>query len=185
METKDQIVETANALLVERGYNAFSYKNISEQIGIKTSSIHYHFPTKADLGVAIIQRHVAALDQTIARTSNETPITRLNKLFLYYQRLANDGKVCIVGAITSEITTLEEPVRAALLAFSNRVIDWTTSILEDGIDQQSFKSIANPRLKAKHIISSLMALVQIARIENDDQSFSEVTQLILDDLIVQ
>ncbi|MAX80916.1 MAG: TetR family transcriptional regulator [Crocinitomicaceae bacterium] len=182
METKDQIVETANTLLVERGYNAFSYKNISEKIGIKTSSIHYHFPTKADLGVAVIQKHVAALQQTIQRTKNEPPASRLNKLFLYYQRLANDSKVCIVGAIASEITTLEAPVRTAILAFSNCVIDWTTSILTDGIEQQVFKKITHPRLKAKQIISSLMALVQIARMENDNQPLDQIPQLILEDL---
>ena len=57
MSTKDKIIEIGNKFLVEKGYNAFSYADISKSIDIKTSSIHYHFPSKVDLCLAIIEVH--------------------------------------------------------------------------------------------------------------------------------
>ena len=57
----EQILLVAESLIQSRGYNAFSYKDISEIIGIKTSSIHYYFPTKADLGKQVVIQHIEKL----------------------------------------------------------------------------------------------------------------------------
>jgi TetR/AcrR family transcriptional regulator, transcriptional repressor for nem operon len=184
MNTKELIIATANKLLIERGYNAFSYKNISEQIGIKTSSIHYHFPAKTDLGVAIIKSHSKALRDTIERTRDKNALEKLHKLFLYYKRLAHDNKVCIVSALTSDVNTLDEPVRLELVQFSNEVVDWTAFILEEGQLQNTFKPMADIRLKAKMIIANLMALIQIIRIEKSEKLFDQMTDLILAELAV-
>ncbi|MFM9945352.1 MAG: TetR/AcrR family transcriptional regulator [Bacteroidia bacterium] len=179
---KEQILTEANSLLVEKGFNAFSYKNITKKIDIKTSSIHYYFPTKSDLGIAIIQKHQQAFEQTIAKTNGKTPLEKISKLFLYYKRLVAEQKVCIVGALTSDINTLDEPLRQELLTFSDAIIKWTVSILQDGQTQKVFKPLSNAQLKAKQIIASLMALVQFARIEKNKTDFDLMTQMILDEL---
>ena len=44
-----QILDIAEMLIQTQGYNAFSFRHIAKIIGIKTSSIHYYFPTKAEL----------------------------------------------------------------------------------------------------------------------------------------
>jgi len=48
-------VDLAEALIQSRGYSAFSYQDISDRLGIRKASIHYHFPSKTDLGVAALQ----------------------------------------------------------------------------------------------------------------------------------
>jgi TetR/AcrR family transcriptional repressor of nem operon len=40
-----------------RGYNALSFREIAKDVGIKSASIHYYFPTKGDLGVALAKRY--------------------------------------------------------------------------------------------------------------------------------
>lgn len=180
---KEQIIEEANKLIINRGFNAFSYKNITEIIDIKTSSIHYHFPTKTDLGLAVIKKHQLAFDETIARTKNKSPLDKIDKLFLYYKKLAATEKVCIVGALTSDIETLGEPLRKELAAFSDGIIEWITSILHEGSSQGIFKKFSNNKLKAKQIMASLMALVQIARIEQNNEEFEVITKMIKDELL--
>lgn len=184
MDTKTKIIEIANKLLIEKGFNAFSYKNISAKISIKTSSIHYHFPTKSDLGIAIIQKHHQELKQTILKTSKKTPLEKISLLFLYYKRLVADQKVCIVGALTSDINTLDEPLRVELLNYSNAILKWVTSILDEGKNKTIFKSFNKTELKAKLIITNLMALVQISRIEKNNESFDIMTNMILDELLI-
>ena len=56
-DTKNQILKRADKLLLERGFNGFSYKDISTPMGIKNAAIHYHFATKEDLGVALFDRY--------------------------------------------------------------------------------------------------------------------------------
>ena len=55
-DTKVEILDLAEDLLLNRGFNGFSYAHISSALKIKNAAIHYYFPAKADLGLAIIQR---------------------------------------------------------------------------------------------------------------------------------
>ena len=54
--TKRRILDLAENLLQRLGYNGFSYQHLSKELGIKNAAIHYHFPTKEELGVEIIER---------------------------------------------------------------------------------------------------------------------------------
>ena len=54
--TKRKILDLAESLLQQRGYNAFSYHHLSSELGIKNAAIHYHFPSKEGLGIKIIER---------------------------------------------------------------------------------------------------------------------------------
>ena len=55
--TADKILNVAEKLVQSRGFNAFSYQDVSKAVGIQKASLHYHFATKADLGVALIDRY--------------------------------------------------------------------------------------------------------------------------------
>ena len=56
-DTRKRILDIAEQLLLSRGFNAFSYQHISSELGVRNAAIHYHFPKKSDLGVALIQRY--------------------------------------------------------------------------------------------------------------------------------
>ena len=47
METKDKIRNLAEELIRTKGYNAFSYADLSAPLQIKNAAIHYHFPSNA------------------------------------------------------------------------------------------------------------------------------------------
>jgi len=52
------------------GFGGFSFREIAADVGIKSSSVHYHFPTKEDLAAAVVRRYAAwaenFLDETLA-----------------------------------------------------------------------------------------------------------------------
>ncbi|WP_269850868.1 TetR/AcrR family transcriptional regulator [Methanosarcina horonobensis] len=45
-ETNQQILYYARNFLQCRGYNGFSYKDISQKLGIKNAAIHNYYPKK-------------------------------------------------------------------------------------------------------------------------------------------
>src|ERR1700689_5234 len=51
------ILDVAEQLAQTRGYNGFSYADIASQLGVTKASLHYHFPSKAELGRALIERY--------------------------------------------------------------------------------------------------------------------------------
>ena len=52
--SQKKILDVATRMVREGGYNHFSFREIANEVGIKSSSVHYYFPTKADLGAALV-----------------------------------------------------------------------------------------------------------------------------------
>src|SRR3954463_14685182 len=55
--TAVRILDVAERLLQTRGYNGFSYGDVAGELGITRGAPHYHFPSKAELGRALIDRY--------------------------------------------------------------------------------------------------------------------------------
>src|SRR6202050_5304997 len=51
------ILDVAEQLAQTRGYNGFSYADIAAPLGVTKASLHYPFPSKAQLGAALIDRY--------------------------------------------------------------------------------------------------------------------------------
>ncbi|SQC98107.1 transcriptional regulator [Escherichia coli] len=52
MSTHDSLIELTDTLIQQNGYQGFSYADLAKTLGIRKASIHYHFQTKTDLGIA-------------------------------------------------------------------------------------------------------------------------------------
>ena len=65
-DTKSAILERAMTLLQTRGFDGFSYKDISEPMGVKNAAIHYHYPSKTDLALAMIEHYQGILRKNTA-----------------------------------------------------------------------------------------------------------------------
>ena len=57
-DTREEIIDLAEDLIRQNGYNAFSYSDIAAMLEVRPAAIHYHFPSKSDLGVAVIEREL-------------------------------------------------------------------------------------------------------------------------------
>jgi TetR/AcrR family transcriptional repressor of nem operon len=55
-DAKIAIMDAAERRIQLGGFGGFSFREIAADVGIKSSSVHYHFPSKEDLGVAVIRR---------------------------------------------------------------------------------------------------------------------------------
>lgn len=55
--TRTAIMDAAEALIMEQGFAATSVERVIERAGITKGSFFYHFPSKADLAHAIVERY--------------------------------------------------------------------------------------------------------------------------------
>jgi TetR/AcrR family transcriptional regulator, transcriptional repressor for nem operon len=73
-DMKTAIMDAAERRMQAGGFGGFSFREIAEDVGIKSSSVHYHFPTKEDLAAAVIrrwaQRTFDYIDKEIAKDPN-------------------------------------------------------------------------------------------------------------------
>lgn len=62
-ETRELIMETALDMFSKKGYAAVSMRDIAAAVGIRASSLYYHFKSKQDIFDAVIKRADALTDE--------------------------------------------------------------------------------------------------------------------------
>jgi TetR/AcrR family transcriptional regulator, transcriptional repressor for nem operon len=154
VSTRTSIIKLGDQLIRDKGYNAFSFYDISKTLKVKNASIHYHFATKANLGVEVVKYHVAKLDELIASVQEESPVTKLKAFLSIYENTKAEGRVCLVGSLATDWKTVEPKMRAELKILATKILDWVTEILEEGKQKKAFAFDMKPRTKALMIITN-------------------------------
>jgi AcrR family transcriptional regulator len=181
MGTKESIINIADDLIRGQGFNAFSFKDISNTIGIKTASIHYHFPTKSDLGVAILKKHIEQFEALKLSVASKSPMVKLERFLSIYSKMKSEGKICLIGSLISDLNTIDENIKTELGVLTKKLLAWITEILEEGKRKAIFHFKVAPRAKALMILTNIVAIVQLSRLTNDDD-FTIVKNTIIKEL---
>jgi len=134
MDSATQILDIAERRMRQTGYNAVSYRDIAAEMGIKSASLHYHFPKKEDLGAALTQRYsdnfAGALQHIASREKN--PKDRIKAFVdIYSVELKQRGLVCLCAVLGAETEGLPERVSGEIKIFFDKNIDWLTQQYED------------------------------------------------------
>lgn len=165
VDTKKQILDIAENLLLDRGYNGFSYQHISSALGIRNASVHHHYPQKTDLGVAIIRRTRERFERwTKSRNADSSFAERLAQfvsLFRYF--LKNGGQVCLGGALETDFKTLPPEMQTETREFIAAIWKWLTRFLQEGRSRGEFTFPGEPDKQAIVIMSCLQGALQISR----------------------
>ncbi len=162
-DTRTELLDEAQRLVQERGFNAFSYRDLARTLGIKTASIHYHFPTKGDLGLALIERYTEQLqsDLKTIEKRHTTPADRIGAFIDGYRSTQRAGAMCLCGALATDLVTLPEPIRPAVARYMKHSEDWLERTIEQGIDEGEFQGDA-PDLAAM-TLSTLQGALVVSR----------------------
>jgi TetR/AcrR family transcriptional repressor of nem operon len=177
-ETAQRIVETAMALIQTRGYSAISYHDIAERLDIRKASIHYHFPSKADLGVAVVEAYAAALKahmDAIAADGALTSVAMFERYCQPFRQLAaTPDKICLCGALAGEILALPEAMRPVVKAFFAMHESWLEAMLARGIERAEVRADIEPAGAARLIFSSLQGALLVRRTADDRDQVEDV-----------
>jgi TetR/AcrR family transcriptional repressor of nem operon len=131
-DTQQRILDAARATVQARGYNGLSFRDLAKDVGIKSASIHYYFPTKGDLGGAVVRRYTddfsAYLDDVLAGSAD--PGTCIGKYTdVFRTTLLNENRMCLGGIMAAERTELPPEVQHEVVTFSEMNVRWLTQVL--------------------------------------------------------
>ncbi|MBR0850477.1 TetR/AcrR family transcriptional regulator [Bradyrhizobium diazoefficiens] len=177
-ETAEQILDLAETLIQTRGYSAFSYQDIADGLGIRKASIHYHFPSKTDLGMAVIDRYVARFGDALAAIGEDETQSSLAMLDFYVEPYVGfagtPDRICLCGALAGEILALPPPLRSRVDGFFRSHQDWLTRILQRGTRNGEFALAAPPAKVARFIFSALQGALLVKRATGDAAQLRDV-----------
>src|SRR5499427_5778412 len=73
--TKDRILDAAEALFMEHGFEATSLRSITAAAGVNLAAVNYHFGSKEELFQAVLTRRLDPMNQErvdlLTRLENE------------------------------------------------------------------------------------------------------------------
>jgi len=164
--TREKILELGEDLILKKGYNAFSYQDISSELGIKNAAVHYYFPSKENLGTSIIKNNILRFEEMLEnlKTREFDEWGHLEAFFKFYTKSNRADKICILGSLGSEFQSLSESTKKELQKMTAMIIDWLCLILDNGREKGLFKFNGEPKYRALIILTSMIAGLQLARV---------------------
>lgn len=181
-DTREEILNAAEELLQRRGYNAFSYQHIAIQLGIRNAAIHYHFPSKENLGVALVQRYRQRF-QDWTETTSALP-DAWERLCAYFQTYVDfveaEGKLCPGGVLGAEFQAIPEEMQHEARLLVKEIFAWLVVTLELGREQGSLSFPGNVEHKAVVIGAALQGSLQIVRMAGPERFHQLLQQLSLE-----
>ena len=169
-DTRTRILALGEALLLARGFNAFSYQHIARELGIKPAAIHYHYPSKDDLGLAIVRRQLGRMRKwrDLPRVADLSPPQQLEALLAVYRaRAGADLQVCLFGALAADFLTLPAPMQAELRVFNRELTEWLAQVLAVGRATATLRFVGSPSAKAMQLLTTLAGALQVARVQGE------------------
>ena len=183
-DTPARILDSAERLVQIRGFNGFSYADVASELKVTKSSLHYHFPGKAELGEALVERYAARFADALSaidRRGGDAP-AKLEAYANIYADVLRDRRMCLCGMLAAEYETLPEPMRKAIIGFFDDSEVWLTNVLEQGQGEGTLHLTGSAGDEAQAIVSGLEGALLVARPYDDVARFQAAATRLLSGL---
>ena len=166
---RQQILDTAEDIVRSRGYNGFSYADIASILDVSKAALHHHFPTKVDLGLALIDRFSSAVLDYLNDLHESTPnhLERLSAYVAVYDGALDENKMCLCGLMAAEHETLAPEMQEKLSQFFDGHTAWLSDVLENGRRKSELMYDGPVDTHAKLILATLQGALMIAKAKKD------------------
>jgi TetR/AcrR family transcriptional repressor of nem operon len=161
----EQLLDAAERRIREAGYNGFSFRDLAAEVGIKSASVHHHFPTKARLAAAVARRYadrfLAALGPPEAGS-----VAAFRRSFA--EAFARDGGMCLCGVLAAEAGALPPEVAAEARRFFEGSLAHLLRLPEITAEPV-------PTRRALFVLATLEGAMLLARVMPDPATFEHAT----------
>jgi TetR/AcrR family transcriptional repressor of nem operon len=160
-EIADAIMDSAERRIRMGGFSGFSFREIASDVGVKSSSVHYHFPTKEALAAAVIHRytdHVADLmDKEYAADQNTLKIwTRA------FRGTLHTSEMCPATVMGAAVGDLPKEVAAEVQRFFKMCL---TKMVKQGLTEK----------QAAEFLSTITGALVVASSMDDKSLYDRAT----------
>ena len=165
LSTAERTLDVAERLLQVRGFNGFSYADIAAELGVTKASLHYHFPTKAELGDALIARYSSRFADALGTIDRDTtnPRDKLDAYVNIYSEVLRGDRMCLCGMLAAEYETLPHSMAEAITQFFRENEAWLTRVVAQGQADGSLSNRVTPSDASQMLLSGLEGAMLIAR----------------------
>lgn len=164
--TAERILEAAERRLRTGGYNGFSFRDLAEDVGVRSASVHHHFPTKGDLVARLAARYADRFLATVADAPGGAG--RIAAYREAFRRSLQSGCVmCLCGLLGAESAALPPEVASE----SRRFFERAAAHLAEGLHG----AVSEPETTALTVLAQLEGASLLARVFGSPDVFDRAT----------
>ncbi|MEM1256617.1 MAG: TetR/AcrR family transcriptional regulator [Cyanobacteria bacterium P01_H01_bin.21] len=173
--TAQRILDVAQDMVRNRGYSAFSYADISKQVGIRKASIHYHFPSKDELVKELVKRYREGMVKACDRIAQST--TGPDQQIIQFANLYRNGlearQICLCAMLAADFEVLPQSIRDEIQTFFSVTEAWVIAVLQQGCDDGLWDAQPSVEQEAKGLMAMLQGAQLMARSAADSTATFE------------
>lgn len=175
--TRDRIIDLADQLFYERGYEHTSFADIAAAVKLSRGNFYYHFKTKDDILDAVIERRTQKTRNMLEdwAAENPTPVARIGRFI--HMMVMNGAKIrqhgCPVGTLCTELSKLEHPFLPKASRLFTLFRDWLASQFSQMETQQDADGLA------MHLLARSQGIATLANAFDDEAFLHQEVELLL------
>jgi len=180
-DTRQSILDTAQALILDRGFAGVSVDQIIQRLGLTKGAFFHHFRNKNDLAQSLIQRYsdqgVALFNTNLARARrlSDDPLQQfLIVVGLYeemFEGLTEPYPGCLMASYVYELQQFDEETRAIIRIEFDLSRRELSKLIEQIMEQRPPRRVIDPQSLA----DSFMALFEGAFILSKSLNEAQIT----------
>lgn len=168
-DNRSRLLEIAEGSVQRTGLKALSFRTLADEVGIKSSSVHYHFPEKSDLARTLIEQYrdkLFAELNTIA-TSGGSLRTQFLAFVEMFGGIAHDNRVCLLCMMASEFAALNANNQALLANVFTNLENWLANLFDSR--REELATELSPQQMARLVMSGLEGALLIDRVMHNTE----------------
>lgn len=161
-ETVDAIMDATERRIRRAGYSGFSFREIAADVGVKSASVYYHFPTKSALAAAVARRYnERVLDAANAAVCAGQSVVQAWRA-VFRSALQDGANMCLCGTLGATAADLTPDVVHEVRQFFDASV---ASLMAGGLTREA----------ATQVLATLEGAILMASVQGDPAIFDRAT----------
>ena len=185
MSSKDKILDVSTELFYRNGYQATSVDDIIAQAKVSKSNFYYHFKSKEDLGLEVLDQRRAELKRSLdcmLGDCDECPKQRLGRFidFLVESQesdLAKGG--CPFGNLVAEMAEHSERFRCYLMDVIMGMTAMIVAVVEDGQRKGAFRTDISAADIAALFVQATQGMLLMTKCQKSVETLGRSARLLI------
>ena len=165
-DMKTAIMDAAERRIQLGGFGGFSFREIAADVGVKSSSVHYHFPTKEDLAAAVIRRWAEETSNSSTRNWRRDPDPVRVWTNAFRGTALSEGRMCPCTVLGAASQDLPPEVAREVKGFFKMCLD---KLVAEGLSPSN----------AAEVLSTITGALVIANALGDTAAYDRATSDLL------
>jgi AcrR family transcriptional regulator len=159
---REAILEAATALFAESGYHAVGMRAIADAVGVRSSSLYHHFPSKQALLAAIaseathefVTSYVTVLESDAPAAERVAEVLRAQVVFYWQHRLSRQVGLTNLRELKEDDRELYDSIHDDLRSYQHAI----TKAIEDGLQAGVFTAKGDPKLLSTAVVAMVLGV---------------------------